>query len=176
MVENFSVLSEEEQLTFATDLVNKLNSENIFTSEIDFKIDKVEADELSGDLYISVSHDELFAVPRKATWKCDSVDEVEEGPGIDAEYANSPLDDVKKAFTVLSAEVDGYSVAIDVDDVDEGNNLEVIVDDYSEEDDGIGSYEYWGHVGYDSRPYVEVTGTAIKGCSCYLTIYVEPLK
>ena len=176
MVENFNLLSEDEQLAFATELMKKINSENIFTSDVDFHITDVEADELSGDLYIAISNEELFVVPRKATWQCDTVDDVNDGPGSDAEYENSVLEDAGKAFTTISAEVDGYKVTVEVDDVDEVDNLGVDVEDYTEEDDGIGPYEYWGHTGFDSRPYVEVTGEVSKGCICHLTLCVEPLK
>lgn len=35
--------------------------------------------------------------------------------------------------------------------------VELEATDYESGDDGIGQYEYWGQIGYDSRPYVKVT-------------------
>jgi hypothetical protein len=62
---------------------------------------------------------------------------------------------------------------LEIDDVDEVETVEVEVDSISHEDAGIGHYEYWGEVGYDSRPYVEVEGTIVKACDCALSLYVE---
>lgn len=175
VIENFAELSFEEQKKFAEALVKTINSENIFTGETDFKVSGVEVDELSGNLIIIIDHDDLIEVRREATWTCSSADDVADDPGFEADYNNFLFEDTKKAFKTLSTEIEGYKVSLEVDDVDEDETIEVEVDNYSGEDSGIGSYEYWGETGYDSHPYIEVEGTIIKACSCALSLYVEPV-
>lgn len=170
LIMDFNILSEAERREFAEELVQKINTEHLFTSEAEFKIATVEADAMSGDLAISI--EQPLTITDKAIWQCDSEEETNDDPGYDAEVLESEY-----AFKDgASVEVDGYTVTLSVDDWDTGDTIEVIVDDYSEEDAGIGSYEYWGHKGYDSRPYVEVTGSIVKDCLYYLTLWVEPTK
>lgn len=172
VIENFSVLSEEEQRDFAEALVKTINSERTFTDEADFKVSAVEADETTGDLIIELEHDELISIAREATWTCGDEDEVHSDPGYDADYSDSIYEDVKKAFKTMTTEIEGYAVELDIADVDEEETVEVEVDGYSHEDAGIGHYEYWGYRGYDSEPYIEVEGTLVKACSCALALIV----
>ncbi len=176
VIENFNELTEQEVQNFAAELVQKINSERIFVSDTDFKVSEVEADEMTGNLYISVEHADPIEVSREASWTCSSVDDVNNDPGYDADYTNSIFDDAKKAFNTLSATIDGYAVTLDIVDVDATSTVEVEVDGYSEEDAGIGDYEFWGQRGHDSRPYVEVEGTIVSSCECSLSLYVEPIK
>lgn len=172
-IENFAELSFDEQRAFAEALVKTINSEHTF-SDTTFKVTGVETDGLAGDLVISIEPDDLIEVSRSATWTSASEDDMHDDPGFEADYANYLFEDAKKAFKTLNTEIEGYSVTLDVDDVDEEDTVEVEVEDYSNEDAGIGSYEYWGHREYDSQPYVEVEGTIVKACTCYLSLYVEP--
>jgi hypothetical protein len=75
----------------------------------------------------------------------------------------------------MEAVIEGYKVSLDISDVDEDEAIEVEVDNISHEDSGIGSYEYWGHMEYDSQPYVEVEGTIVKACTCALAFFVYPV-
>jgi hypothetical protein len=172
VIENFSAISAEERLAFAEALVKTVNSENIFTSDTNFKVLEVDADETTGDLYIILETDDLVLVERDATWSCGDEEEAYEDPGYDADYAQSVFDDAKKAFKTLKTEIDGYDIELSIDDVDEEETDEVIVETCRDEDAGIGSYEYWGHMEYDSQPYVEVEGTIVKACNLSLSLIV----
>ena len=174
VIYNFNELVENERQQFAADLVKKINEEHIFSSEVDFKIDSVEADEMSGDLAISVSHDGYVEISRSATWQSSDEDSMYSPE--EPDYENTVYDDAEKAFSKQEAEIDGYKVSLVIDDADDDDTLDVEVDDYSHEDSGIGHYEYWGQVGYDSHPYVEVEGTIIRGCTCHITFWVEPIE
>lgn len=174
VIENFNELSESELLQFAKELVQKINAENIFSSIVNFTVSAVEADEMTGDLLIEISHGDLLDVPRAATWTCSDEDEVYSDPGSEAEYQESIFKDVESTFTTLKATVDGYAVELSVDDADDEETIEVEVDSYTNEDAGIGYYEYGGVDGYDSDPYIEVEGTIIRACSCVLSLNVTP--
>lgn len=175
IIENFNLLSQEELETFATDFVKKINEANILSGDIEFKIDSVESNEITGDLYIAVSNtdDYLLPVVRSATWTCGDEDELHDRPE-DPDYAESIYQDARASFKETPAELDGYLISIDIDDVDTEEYEESAIEDWSNEDAGIGSYEYWGHVGYDSRPYLEVEGTITWNCSVNATIIVSP--
>ena len=174
VIYNFSELAEKELQQFAADLIAKINSESIFTNEVNFKLESVEADDMSGDLCIYITNEELLEVPREATWQASSEDDMHHPE--DEDFTNSIYDDVKKVFKTLTAELDGYRITLDVDDADAEDRVDVEVDNYTHEDSGIGSYEFWGDVGYDSHPYLEVEGTITSGCSCYMSLTVEPIK
>jgi hypothetical protein len=176
VIYNFNELSESELQAFAAGIVEKINSESILTSDVNFKIYSVEADDMTGDLAISLTHDGLIEVPRPATWQCANEEDRFDDPDFDAEYDNKFIEDLKNSFKTLKTTIDGYDVEVDIDDYDDEETVEVDVDSYSEEDAGIGRYEYWGEIGYDSRPYVEVEGTVVRGCSCAITIYISPAK
>jgi hypothetical protein len=176
VIENFNVLSEDELQRFAKELVDKVNKESIFSSETNFTIDEVSAEELTGDLYIALSHEDSIDVVREATWSCGDEEEAYSDPGYDAEYSNNFFDDAKASFNCLTAEIDGYEVSLSIDDVGSEETTEVEVDTISHEDDGIGPYEYGGVRGYDSRPYVEVEGKIICACDFALSLHVSPAK
>lgn len=175
VIENFAELSFEEQKKFAEAFIKTINSEHTFTSEVDFEVTGVEASDLTGGLIIMLEHDDLIDVSRKAAWTCKDEDEIDSDPGYNADYDNYLFEDAKKAFKTLSATIEGYAVSLEIDDVNEEETVDVKVENYSHENAGIGSYEYFGFVGHDSRPYVEVEGTIIKACTCYLTLYIEPI-
>ena len=172
MIENFAALSAEEQRKFAEALVATINSESTFTNETNFKVLSVEADDTTGELIIEIDHEDLIDIRREASWTCDDEDEVDSDPGYDADYPESIYAEAKAAFKTLSTEIEGYQVELDILGVDEEETVEVDVDSYSHEDAGIGSYEFWGHTGYDSQPYIEVNGTITKACSIALALLV----
>lgn len=174
VIENFAALSVEEQTEFAKSILEKINSESIFSSDVNFEIYSVEADDLTGELTIEVSHgDTTLEVPREAAWQAYDEDSINSDPD-DADYTESIYNDAKKAFKTLSTVIDGYKVELDISDVDEIETVDVEVSDYSHEDAGIGHYEYWGTSGYDSSPYIEVEGTIIKACNMSLAFFVTP--
>ena len=74
----------------------------------------------------------------------------------------------------MSTVIDGYNIELEISDVDANDTVEIEVDSISHEDAGIGSYEYWGEVGYDSRPYVEVGGYYC-GLRMSLAFLVDPV-
>ncbi len=172
VITNFNTLSENELQQFAKTLVHKINKDFIFSSDVTFKIESVEADELSGDLMINVINEDTVEVPRKANWQCVAKEDISnpERP----ECHNDIYRDTKKVFKSLEANIDGYKVTITIEEVDEGELTDVIVDNYEYVEDGIGEYEYWGHVGYDSCTYIEVVGTIVQSCNCYFSLLVEP--
>lgn len=175
VIENFAVLSFEEQKKFAEALIKTINSENTFTHDTDFTLYDLEADDLTGGLRILLDHDKPIEVRREAAWACASEEDVHDDPGYEVKYYNRLSDDAKKAFKTLSTVIDGYEVSLELDDVDEEETVEVEVENYSFEDAGIGDYEFWGQTGHDSQPYVEVTGAIVKACSCAPALFVEPV-
>ena len=175
IIENFAELSEREQKDFAAAIIKTINTENIFTSEVDFEIHGVEVDDFDGSLMIHTQTSKPLEVTREATWSCANEDDVGDDPGYDATFENSIYDDVQSALKTLSTELEGYKISIDVSDTGEEETVEVNAEHYSHEDGGIGHYEYWGHDEYDSSPYVEVEGTIVKACICYVTFTVEPV-
>jgi hypothetical protein len=173
VIENFAELSFEEQMKFAEALINTINSENTFIDNNDFTIYGIDDSAITGELIIELELADTIEVSREATWTCSSKAEMQHDPGYDASFANLLFEDAKKAFKTLSTVIDGYKVSLVMHEVDEEETIEVEVDNYSEEDAGIGGYEYWGHTGYDSQPYIEVEGTIVKACTCYPILQVE---
>lgn len=173
VIENFAELPEQEQRKFAEALLKTINSESIFSSDTAFEFVKAYPDDVSGGLVVLVSHTSPIEVSRPATWQASDEEDAASDPGYDAEYENSLRKDTEKAFKTISTKIDGYVVSLEIADVDADETLEVIVDQVTNEDSGIGHYEYWGDEGYDSQPYVEVEGTIVKACSCYLAFFVE---
>ena len=178
VIENFTELSVQEQKEFAEKLVATVNSEHTLSDEASFKILEVSADELTGDLVVDITNpdEELIAVKREASWTCGDEDETTNDPGYDAEYQESLTNDAAKALKTAAFEFEGYTINVDVYVVDEVETSEVIVDEYSHEDSGIGSYEYWGFHGHDSRPYLEVSGTLVKACGIGVSLVVSASK
>ena len=173
IVENFAALSAEEQREFAETLLATINTEKTFSDDTKFELTRVEADDLTGGLIVEASIANPIHVGRSATWSCDSADDAEDDPGFEADYEYNLYEDAAKAFKASSTTFDGYKVTFEVADADTGETVEVIVDNISNEDAGIGDYEYWGARGHDSRPYVEVQGTIVKECDCLVVFYVD---
>lgn len=175
-IENFAVLPAKEQREFAVDLLKKINSEKLFSSDIEFEIAGVEPDEFTGGLWIEVSQSVPVEVSRKATWQAADEEDAQsiDSANYGAEYEEPVSDAAKKAFKTLSTVIDGYKVELEISDVIESDIVEVEVDHISHEDAGIGEYEYFGYRGHDSRPYVEVSGTIVEDCECSLAFFVEP--
>ena len=176
VIENFDAISVQEQMKFAEALLNTINSERIFTDEVDYKVASIEADEMTGGLIIQVDSDGPMAVAVEAAWVCDDEDDAYHVPSLDRILEEASIyEAAKKSFKTLSTVIEGYQVSLEIDDVNEGSIEEVEVDDVSQEDDGIGSYEAAGYRGYQSIPYLQAEGALIKECEVYVTFYVEPV-
>lgn len=171
MIENFSLLSPEEQKQFATDLIAKLNAAGTLSDET-FKIFAVESDELDGTLMIGITAD--ATIKRGASWQCENRDEVRDVTDT-YNFLEPSAADAKQLFKTTATEFEGYLLevaALEIDDY----KIEDVSEVYSisEEDAGIGSYEYWGEVGYDSQPYCEVRGALDIRCSISGWLVVTP--
>lgn len=171
VIENFAALSDQEQREFAEALIKTINTEKTFIDD-ELTLSSVEADEMTGDLLIDLEG--VIYLDRKATWTCGNDEDDAYAKPEDPEYDSFIFNDVKRAFKTLSAEIDGYTLSLDVADTNDEEIEEVKVDHISHEDAGIGHYEYWGYEGYDSRPYIEVEGTLVQSCKVYLGLSVEP--
>lgn len=172
VIENFAELSFEEQKKFAEALVKTINTENTFTDQVDFKVESIEADEMTGGLIIVLEYEGTINVDRDASWSCRHPDDAYQIPDSPV-FSYFDFVDAKKAFKTLAVELEGYSVTLSVDDVDTENIVDVEVSEINKEDDGIGSYDYFGYRGYDSRPYLAVEGTLTQACYVYCSLYVE---
>ncbi len=165
-----------ENLTeLAKSILEKINSEKVFTKETTFEFQDTELDEVTGGLWITVSTIAPIRVPREASWTAGDEEGAHEDPGNNAEYVNTVSEDVKKVFKTFALEINGYKVSMQIDDIEEDETVdaEVEVSNITHEDSGIGSYEFWGFKGYDSHPYVEVEGTIIRFYDCNVTFFVE---
>jgi hypothetical protein len=172
MIENFSLLSPEGQKQFAADLVAKLNEQMVFSDEVDFEIFDIEANEMDGSLNIGVSVN--TSIDRDAAWQCGDSDEASSTPS-DYDFSNLDKEDAKQAFKTLTAEFEGYTLELsdlEIDDEDVEAVSEVY--DVTNEDAGIGHYEFWGETGYDSQPYCEVEGALAVNCSISAWLIVTP--
>jgi hypothetical protein len=172
VIENFAELSFEEQKKFAEALVKTINTENTFTDQTNFKVESIEADEMTGGLIIVLEHEGTINVYRDASWSCTYHDEASQRPD-SPEFNNSDSDDAKEVFKTLAVELEGYSVTLSVDDVDTEDIVDVEVSEIYREDDGIGHYDYFGHRGYDSSSYFVVEGVLGQACYIYCSLYVE---
>ena len=175
-IENFAAIPFKDRVLFADSLIKTINSEKIFCEEIHLDLVGVEPDDITGGLILKVSPVGPITVTRKASWTCDTEEDAEDVPAnSETDFENYLMEDTKKAFKTLETIIEGYKVSLEVSDVDEDDRLdpEVEVTTISHEDDGIGSYEYFGFTGTDSRPYVVVEGTLTTRCDCNLELYVE---
>ena len=178
MVEHFAELSTEEQVEFAKTLLNKINSDKIFSDAVDFEFQGVEVDDITGGMWIDIIQSDPISVCRRATWDAADEEDAYADPGNDADYDNTLREEIRRSFKTLSTQIDGYKVLLKIDDIDEDETVDpdIEITGLSHEDSGIGSYEYWGFTGYDTHPYVEVEGTITKAYNCVLTLFVEPIE
>ena len=178
MVEHFAELSTEEQVEFAKTLLNKINSDKIFSDATDFEFQGVEVDDITGGMWIDITHSDPISVCRRATWEVPNEEDAYLDPGNDADYYKTLREDTRRSFKTLSTQIGNYKVLLKIDDIDEDETVEADIETSSLQhlDSGIGSYEYWGFTGYDTHPYVEVEGTITKAYNCVLTLFVEPIE
>ena len=118
MIENFAVLSKQEQQYFVDALLKTVNSEGTFSSDVKFELyngpDNISSDDITGCLIISLAN-VTVDVPRTATWQADSEDVAGEDPDNylnDIDYSNSAEDDIKSVFKTTTAVIDQYKVSL----------------------------------------------------------------
>lgn len=182
VIENFAILSTKEQHEFADKLLKTLNSEKTFL-DVELVIEEVEADELSGDLVIMASTTEAVEAERNGTWATGYSRDEEEiydlthatPDSMYVDFEDSEDEAAAKALKARSADLEGYTVTIEVENVTE-SDLESVseVDEVTEDDAGIGDYEYFGFKGTDTQPYLEVQGTLFCTLYPYLRLTVTP--
>ena len=172
MIENFSLLSPEEQQQFAAELVAKLNAAKVFSDDSDLTIYDIDTDEMDGSIGIAIGVE--TAIDRDAYWQCGDSEEAYDMPE-HYDFTESSSEDAKKAFKTLATDFEGYILELrefDIEDYDVEGVSEVY--DIENEDAGIGSYEYWGDTGYDSQPYCEVNGSLDVSCGISAWLVVTP--
>ncbi len=180
LIENFAELSAQELKEFADGLIGKINAEHLFAPDIELRLcddgqDNIVPDEMTGDLDIYVEPTEEVIISREASWTCGIDDNADSLPDDDPEYFCNILADIESAFPTKTISIDGYSVIIKAFDWSDWDAEEVSeVTSVEEEDDGIGSYEYWGSISYDSRPYQAVEGFIDCVASIYISLTVSP--
>ena len=178
VIENFAALSAQEQQDFASALVKTINSESTFTSDVDFRILEIEANDLTGALEIFVETIDALNVARAATWMQYDEDEIHSKPDYDTniEYEDSIESDILEALKTTSVELEGYKISVKLEDYDEVEEIaEFEVNDYEHGEDGIGWYEYQGRDYYDSHDVYEIDGTITSTINVGLTFIVEPI-
>ena len=182
VIENFAELSEKEQREFAEALIKTINSEHIFTDDADLEIYEVEATDFDGSLVISVKNTtDYIGIKRSASWTPSGYFDPREDD-IEATFSDSEVDyaddaeaDFKDSLITVTSDIDGYTVSLyDVMDVEEKDVSDVEVYEVTNEDDGIGSYEYFGAIGYDSDPYIVAHATVIQNCDVAFALEVLP--
>ena len=182
VIENFAALSTKEQHEFADKLLKTINSEKAFL-DAELIIEDVEADELSGDLVIMASTTEAVEVDREGTWSTGYSSDDDEAYELthatparrDVDFEDSEEEAVTKALKVRSVDLEGYTVTIEVDNIAESDIESVSeVNEVTEDDAGIGDYEYFGFRGTDSQPYLVVQGTLFCILYPYLRLTVAP--
>jgi hypothetical protein len=138
---------------------------------------EIDADELTGGLDIGVRTEQPVVITRNATWQCGSAEEAKDVEYYwDIDYENPTATDAEKAFSAELANIDGYKVILTVDDAEVVGDIEDIeILNTTDEDDGIGHYEYFGATGYDSRPFCVVEGILTMECECSLRLYIEAI-
>ena len=172
VIENFSLLSKQEQRAFAEALLKTINSESTFIDGHPFEIYEGNggfyADETTGDITIDVAHQGLIEIEREATWPGESPEMY------DLEFFNTDEEDAEKVFKTTEAIIDGYKVTLGIADTDYKDITDYRVERSTSGDSGIGGYEYWGTRGYDSHPYTESVGVVTINYDLAIYLTVEP--
>lgn len=176
IVENFDLLSDQEQKTFAKEIISKINTEQAFGPDLVFKLDETSiwADSTTGGINLRVTPEQPLFIKRKAYWQCYDEEVTNEFHWSDAEFQDT-LDEAAEAyFRTLTTETDCYKIYLEVLDVERVGEYEIVeYTDVDKSDGGIGYYEYFGATGIDSRPFYEIEGTVGAKCNCLLNFYIE---
>lgn len=177
LIDNFSLLSKEEQRQFAEKFLQLINESKAFSNEAMFtEIDstyRVEANEMDGSLDIFVYLENIDY------WRSFETEDLESASW-EWNYSPSSEQAVAREFKTLEASIEGYKVELIVDDVpnEEQKGDGITIEDHQEhsEDVGIGSYEFWGEVGYDSRIHEWESGSGTVACHSDALIHFNVSK
>lgn len=150
LIDNFSLLTKEEQMQFAVELLKKINETGVFSDTI--KLDQIspdygtEANDMDGSLTIYLDLDRLDYSREFVT---DDIDQ----DSWEYEYIQDSEEAATQVFKTTKAVLDGYDLELQVLDVanEEREDTEIESSRAYQEDDGIGWHEFWGDVAYDSR-------------------------
>lgn len=175
VIENFAELSQMELREFAEALIKTINSESIFTDQTDFKITNVEPYDHTGELLIEVEHTHPIEVSRHASWAANDSDDADNLRDTSIEFDNNASEDIENTFKATSVTIDGYVVTLNVADFNQTNTDARVekIDSITDDDAGIGWYEYGDGTFYDSQPFVQVEGTIIEEYDCYIGFFVD---
>ena len=161
MSEKFKMLSADDQVSFAKELVEKINSEQLFSEETDFEVQAVNLDSSTDCLCIHAATVKPIKVYREATWWVDTKEDVKKDPGDEVEYESCLVTDVQKSFKTSSCTVNDFGVLLQVDTTEEDKSTEV-------------SLEVCG-LNQDGDDFV-VDGVIARDCCCTTTFFIKPLQ
>ena len=155
-------------------VVAELNKGKVFADDTLIKVKKAYIDPYSDAFLVDVELDSV-SVKREASWNTDGDDESPTSVDEDLTYEYSESDDIKKAFKTTEATILGHKVYLLLDEctAEKVDTTDWTIEHSSEEDAGIGSYEFWGEVGYDSRPYMHYEGTITEEFVVWATLEIE---
>lgn len=174
LIDNFSLLTKEEQMQFAVELLKKINETGVFSDTI--KLDQIspdygtEANDMDGSLTIYLDLDRLDYSREFVT---DDIDQIYG----DYEYIQDSEEAAAQVFKTTKTVLDGYDLELRVEDLpnEEREDEEIESTKTYHEDDGIGWHEFWGDVAYDSRPSERTAAQGTIPChsDALLSIRVE---
>lgn len=155
--------SEQDKLRdIANEFLDVIKEHYDGTFEVGEEQDNVYLDE-DGNLVVWIYGDDL-EVRVDAEWQAGTDDDLEDidTDTFEPDDSSITLEDIFPGLETLPTDIDNFEIiAVEFngrEDIDYDMS-DVEVEDSSEEDSGIGWYEYWGAKGYDSHPYYEVYGT-----------------
>lgn len=161
IINDFNQLSKQEQIDFAKRLVDRINTKHAFgniTLVLDDKYYRyVDANTFDGTLGFIVDIPDIQLTDVAGSWSYadqhDDHDMETDAPNI---YTVATEDSLwqhflKEYFIDDTIEFEGYNIEMSYSDfLDSVEVTDFTIDDYEIDNDGIGSYEYWGMSGYDA--------------------------
>lgn len=160
LYEAFKTLEEDTEVgipesptnTLLKNIVNQIK----FPGEPDVTIDYAAITESDEGTFLVPVELRTVTLPVSCVWEGDSegnysTDDID----IDAEKEAENY--IKNIQTPVEF-AEGVLTDVSYEDIHDYTITDTEVTKVTEEDAGIGSYEYWGTVGYDSQPYTEISG------------------
>ena len=175
MIADFNTLSMEELKQFAVDLVAKVNAAKLFHDDAELAVAEdidLSVDETFGSLNIPVYFKDGLDISMDATWTCSEPEDATSDYD-DIEFTESESRAMLRELKGTTAKLEAFTLTLSDLDYEDYEITEVEATDITDEDAGIGWYEYWGETGYDSHPYCEVEGTAYINCEAFAWLTVD---